>query len=391
MIVHLYEEHGADCVEHLHGMFAFALWDAPPRALLLARDRVGKKPLLYALRDGVLSWASEMGALLAGRRDPARGRPRRDRRLPRLGYVPAPSRRCAACASSRRRTRCCSGTGARRSSATGRSTTATKLDAPVEELCERIRAELLAATRRRLIADVPLGAFLSGGDRLLRRRRGDGAALAEPVRTFSIGFDHEGFDELPHARRDRRALRDRSTRSSRSAPTRLESCRRSSATTASRSPTPSAIPSFYLAELTRRHVTVALNGDGGDESFAGYSATSRTRSPGGSTASRRPAPRTRRASARGCPTAAASASLLNKARRLAGTLALDAAATLRALRLVVRRRPARGALHARTSPAWSAAPTPATSSRARWAGASGATRRRPDARGRRRRPTWSTT
>src|ERR1700742_983605 len=64
VIVHLYEEHGADCVRHLHGMFAFSLWDERRGQLLLARDRVGKKPLLYNLRGGVLSWASEMGALL---------------------------------------------------------------------------------------------------------------------------------------------------------------------------------------------------------------------------------------------------------------------------------------------------------------------------------------
>ena len=90
VIAHLYEEHGADCVRRLHGMFAFALWDARRGQLLLARDRVGKKPLFYCLRDGVLSFASEMGALLA------------DAEIPRevdhealdaylaLGYVPAP-------------------------------------------------------------------------------------------------------------------------------------------------------------------------------------------------------------------------------------------------------------------------------------------------------------
>ena len=73
--MHLYEEHGADCVRHLHGMFAFALWDERRQRLLLARDRVGKKPLFYALRDGVLSFASELQRAAAGRRDPARGRP----------------------------------------------------------------------------------------------------------------------------------------------------------------------------------------------------------------------------------------------------------------------------------------------------------------------------
>ncbi len=90
VIVHLYEEYGADCVRHLHGMFAFSLWDERRQQLLLARDRVGKKPLLYHLRDGVLSWASEMGALLQDTSIPREvDHVALDRYLA-YGYVPAP-------------------------------------------------------------------------------------------------------------------------------------------------------------------------------------------------------------------------------------------------------------------------------------------------------------
>src|SRR3954462_13123315 len=86
-IVHLYEEHGADCVRHLHGMFAFALWDRRREQLLLARDRVGKKPLLYCLRDGVLTWASEMNALLQNADIPRALDPVALDRYLALGYV----------------------------------------------------------------------------------------------------------------------------------------------------------------------------------------------------------------------------------------------------------------------------------------------------------------
>ena len=200
VIVHLYEEYGTDCVRHLHGMFAFALWDDRRQQLLLARDRVGKKPLLYAHRGATITWASEMAALLqddAIRRDvdPAAV----DAYLT-LGYIPAPRSALAGVRSCRRPTRCSCATARSRSSATGRWTTRAKLDLPVPELCERVRAEILEATRRRLISDVPLGAFLSGGIDSSAVVAAMAQLSPEPVRTFSIGFDHAAFDELAHAR-----------------------------------------------------------------------------------------------------------------------------------------------------------------------------------------------
>ena len=154
-----------------------------------------------------------------------------------------------------------------------------------------------------MIADVPLGAFLSGGIDSSAVVAAMAEASPAPVRTFSIGFDHERFDELPHARAisqrfgtiARGVRRPRRRRGDRAA----SSC----ATTASRSPTPPRSRRFQLAALTRTHVTVALNGDGGDESFAGYqryvanAVAGRLDAPPGSRCAE-PSPRSRAASAR---------------------------------------------------------------------------------------------
>jgi asparagine synthase (glutamine-hydrolysing) len=323
-IVHLYEEYGAACVEHLHGMFAFSLWDDRRQQLLLARDRVGKKPLLYSLRNGVLSWASEMGALLqdgdiAREVDPVA----LDRYLT-LGYIPAP--RTAL------RGVCKLPPAHTLVMRDGQVTTArywsldyaNKVDRPVPELCEEIRAALLEATRRRLIADVPLGAFLSGGIDSSAVVAAMAQLSSEPVRTFSIGFDHQKFDELPHARKVAEQFGTIHEEFQVRADA-VEVIPRIVRHYGEPFADSSAIPSFYLAELTRRHVTVALNGDGGDESFAGYQ-----RYVANALAQRLhrvPAPVRRALAAAGqrVPDRGDVSSPLNKARRLAGTLASDPA------------------------------------------------------------------
>jgi len=325
VIAHLYEEHGAACVKHLHGMFAFALWDRRREQLLLARDRVGKKPLLYALRDGTLTFASEMGALLQDTEIPREVDHTALDRYLAYGYVPTPLSALR---------------GVRKLPPAhtllfrdGRATLerywsldySRKLDAPVEEIAERIRAGLLAATRKRLVSDVPLGAFLSGGIDSSAVVAAMAQESSEPVRTFSIGFDHKGYDELPHAR----AIAERFGTVHEEFLVRADAVevvpkivRHYGEPFADSS----AIPSFYLAELTRRHVTVALNGDGGDESFAGY-----TRYVANAVAGRLdrlPMALRRPLAALGgrLPHGGEVTSVANKARRLAGTLALDPAA-----------------------------------------------------------------
>jgi asparagine synthase (glutamine-hydrolysing) len=325
VIVHLYEEHGTDCVRHLHGMFAFALWDARRQLLMVARDRVGKKPMLYALRDGVLSFASEMQALLQDTEIPREvDHVALDRYLA-LGYVPAP---LTALRDVRKLPP--AHTLVMRD---GKVTLerywaldyAHKLDEPVEELCERIREGLLAATRRRLIADVPLGAFLSGGIDSSAVVAAMAQLSSEPVRTFSIGFDHEGFDELPHARQIARqfgTVHEEFQVRAEAIEVLPQIVRHHGEPFADSS----AIPSFYLAELTRRHVTVALNGDGGDESFAGYQRYVANAVAG--RLDRLPAPLRRALAAAGGRVADDGdvSSVRNRVRRLAGGMALDAPA-----------------------------------------------------------------
>jgi asparagine synthase (glutamine-hydrolysing) len=371
VIVHLYEEHGPDCVRHLHGMFAFALWDERRQQLVVARDRVGKKPMLYALRDGVLSFASEMQALLQDTEIPREvDHVALDRYLA-LGYVPAP---LTALRDVRKLPP--AHTLVMRD---GKATIerywaldyAHKLDEPVEELCERIREGLLAATRRRLISDVPLGAFLSGGIDSSAVVAAMAQLSSEPVRTFSIGFDHEGFDELPHARQIARqfgTVHEEFQVRAEAIEVLPQIVRHHGEPFADSS----AIPSFYLAELTRRHVTVALNGDGGDESYAGYQRYVANAVAG--RLDRLPASLRRALAAAGGRLAddGEVSSMRNRARRLTAGLALDAPA--RYARYVSWFDGAqRGALY---SPGFAAAIGGADADdeiAARWAAASGAT------------------
>jgi asparagine synthase (glutamine-hydrolysing) len=324
VIVHLYEEYGAGCVRHLHGMFAFSLWDERRQQLLLARDRVGKKPMLYHLRDGVLSWASEMGALLQDANIPREvDHVALDRYLA-FGYVPAPRSAFRAVSKLPPAHTLLFRDGQVTLERYWQLDYSRKSEASVDELCEQIREGLLEATRKRMIADVPLGAFLSGGIDSSAVVAAMAQLSSEPVRTFSIGFDHAGFDELQHAR----AIATRFGTMHEEFEVRAEAVEivpRIVRHYGEPFADSSAIPSFYLSELTRRHVTVALNGDGGDESFGGYQ-----RYVANAVAARLdaiPAPLRRATAMVGARLRDRGdvSSIANRFRRLAGTLALDGA------------------------------------------------------------------
>jgi asparagine synthase (glutamine-hydrolysing) len=269
-IVHLYEEHGVDCVRHLHGMFAFSLWDRRRRRLLIARDRLGKKPLFYALRHGALSWASELAALLEDPEIPRDVDHLAVDRYLAYHWIPTPRTAFRAVRQLPPAHVLTWEQGTVDVRRYWRLDYGRKLDVRrPEELHEPIRAAVREATRRRMVADVPLGAFLSGGIDSSAVVAAMAEASPEPIRTFSIGFEHERFDELPHAR----LIAERFGTEHRELVVRPDSVAllpRIVRHYGQPFADPSAIPCFHLAEMTRAHVTVALSGDGGDEAFGGY-------------------------------------------------------------------------------------------------------------------------
>jgi asparagine synthase (glutamine-hydrolysing) len=269
-VVHAYEEYGVACIEHLWGMFALALWDAREHRLLLARDRLGKKPLVYyADQRGGLAFASELQALLAHPSVPREVDPRAiDDYLTYL-YVPAPT---TAYRDIRKLP-----PGHRLIWQAGRVTLeryweprfGAKLNLSEDEAVEQFGGLLRDAVRRRLIADVPLGAFLSGGMDSSSVVAEMAELSAAPVKTFSIGFGERDFDELRYARQvaERFGTEHHELQVEPRALEILPTLVRHYGEPYGDS---SAIPTYYVAHLTRQHVTVALNGDGGDELLAGY-------------------------------------------------------------------------------------------------------------------------
>ncbi|MCW3043389.1 MAG: hypothetical protein JWL57_1547 [Actinobacteria bacterium] len=268
-IVHLYEEHGERCVEHLRGMFAFALWDERRQRLLLARDRVGKKPLLYRATPDGIWFASELKALLLDETMPRAVDPLALHSYLTYGYVPAPQ---------------CIVAGVRKLPAAHtlswhngiaeerrywRLQYEPKQRISEPEAVEAVRELIREATRIRLVSERPLGAFLSGGIDSSVVVAAMAEATSQPVKTFSIGFEDARYDERSFAR----LVADRFSTDHEElvvTPDIAELMPRLTWHYDEPFADSSAVPSFSLAEMARRHVVVALNGDGGDESFGGY-------------------------------------------------------------------------------------------------------------------------
>jgi asparagine synthase (glutamine-hydrolysing) len=270
VIPHLYEEYGPRFVERLDGMFAIALWDASHRRLVLARDRLGKKPLVWTqLADGTFAFASELKALhgLPGlRREPDLAA--LDAFLA-LQYVPGT--RTGLLGVHRLEPGALlvlEGAGA---PAIERywEPEAVSETASDDEWLARVRDEVTAAVRKRLVADVPLGALLSGGIDSAVVVALMAQASSEPVRTFTVGFGDERYDERRYAR----AVSQRwATRHEEIVlePDAAATLPRLAATFDEPLGDEAALPLFLICEAARHEVTVALVGDGGDESFAGY-------------------------------------------------------------------------------------------------------------------------
>src|SRR5882724_2545747 len=268
-IIHAYDRYGADCPRHLRGMFAFAIWNERTQELFLARDRVGKKPLLYAEVNGQFVFGSEFTALL---QHPDIGK---DIDVEALHHylsfmcVPAPLTAYRAIRKLEPGHSLRWKNGEIKIERYWQPNFSKKLKISEEEAGERLIEVLRDAVKVRLMSEVPLGAFLSGGI--------DSSAVvalmsevsSEPVKTFSIGFEEQDFSELHHARRvaehvgaDHHEFIVRPD-AMEILPTLVEHYGEPFADS-------SAVPSYYVSRETRKYVTVALNGDGGDECFAGY-------------------------------------------------------------------------------------------------------------------------
>ena len=270
VIVHLYEEMGADCVKKLRGMFAIALYDERKQSLLLARDRLGKKPLHYALHQGRLLFGSEIKAIFAVAPELAEVDPEGLLQFFYFGYIPDPHTAFQHIHKLP--------PGHLLEYASGAVKISEFWDVPEygthpamseQECLEELERRLEEAVRMRLISDVPLGALLSGGVdssivvALMAR------ASAKPVKTFTIGFQAEQFNESEYAR----LVAERFGTDHRELildPNLEETLTFLSSMLEEPFGDPSMLPTYYVCRMARQEVTVALSGDGGDELFAGY-------------------------------------------------------------------------------------------------------------------------
>lgn len=270
IIVHLYEELGADCVKKLRGMFAIALYDERRQSLLLARDRLGKKPLHYALHQGRLLFGSEIKTILAVAPELAEVNPEGLLQYFYFGYIPDPYTAFRHIHKLP--------PGHLMEYVGGKTSIREYWDVPAygtqpamseEECLGELERRLAEAVRIRLISDVPLGALLSGGVdssiivALMAR------ASSQPVKTFSIGFEAEKFNEAEYAR----LVAERFGTDHHELilnPDLEETLMFLSGMLEEPFGDSSMLPTYYVSRMARQHVTVALSGDGGDELFAGY-------------------------------------------------------------------------------------------------------------------------
>ena len=272
VIVHLYEDVGPACVERLNGMFAFALWDSDRHELFLARDRFGKKPLYYADLGRELIFGSEIKALVQHPRCPRALDFESLSRYLALEYVPTPR-------SILQGVRKLPGGHVLRWH-DGRSSIQAYWDLTFEpadramadeEYIERFRGHLREAVRRRLVSDVPLGAFLSGGidsSSVVAMMRD--ALPAGTVKTFTIGFGEQSFDESGHARRVAAYFGTEHHEDVFTPRVMLDLLPTVTGFLDEPFADASVLPTYLLSRFTREHVTVALGGDGSDELLAGY-------------------------------------------------------------------------------------------------------------------------
>ncbi|MGI8639188.1 MAG: asparagine synthase (glutamine-hydrolyzing), partial [Pyrinomonadaceae bacterium] len=290
ILPHLYEEYGEAMLEHLNGMFAFALWDKRRRKLLIARDRFGEKPLYYGVFDGVLVFASEPKVLLENPAVNAEINLDALRQYLSFDYVPAPhsiykniyklpAAHLLILENGEIKTRRYWNLSWQKNGGNPRVSKGVGFDALTnvrasalnfEKAAEELRKLLADAVRMRLVSDVPLGILLSGGV--------DSSTVAafatqfstEKVKTFSIGFEEDSFDESEFAREVAAHLGTEHYEDKLSVEKAADLISGIGTWLGEPMSDGSLLPTFLLARFVRKYVTVALGGDGGDEIFAGY-------------------------------------------------------------------------------------------------------------------------
>ena len=269
-IVHAYEEYGLDCIKRLHGMFGLAIWDSIRHRLLLARDRVGKKPLYYTFLNGNLAFASEIKSLLC--------HPQVKRQVDvqaladflSIRYVPGPTTLFANIYKVLPGHWLLCENGGIREECYWDFTFGETEERPVEDYIQGIQQHITHAVQERLMADVPLGALLSGGVDSSIITGVTSQLTDKPVKTFSVGFDVPGFNELSYARlvskhfgTEHHELVVQCSDLTKYWP--LLTWHRDEPVSE-----PSDLGVYLISKLARNHVKVVLSGEGADELFAGY-------------------------------------------------------------------------------------------------------------------------
>lgn len=274
VILHLYEEEGEECFQKLHGMFAFALWDGRRRRLLAGRDRIGKKPFYYAWSEGRLLFASELKALLEHPEVQREIEPISVAKYLAYDCVPAPWTIFRDIKKLLPGHYMVAEAGGVYTAPYWSPPQPPGPEAPClseDEAAQELRQLLQGAIEKRLISDVPLGVFLSGGI--------DSSSLVallskghpgRAIKTFSVGFEDQSFDESVHARRIAQEFGTNHHETLLKPEAMLEILPHVMGLLDEPFADASVIPTYLLSEFARQFVTVALGGDGGDELFLGY-------------------------------------------------------------------------------------------------------------------------
>lgn len=269
VLLHLYEEFGTDCLHMLRGMFAFGIWDENKRQLFLARDRLGQKPLFYRNDGGTMWFSSTIRAIIADESVPVEPDPTAIRQFLNYQYVPAPRTGFRAVEQLRPAEYVLFRDGESHRERYWDVTFADKTDESPRRLGRQLRDLLEESVRLRLRSDVPLGIFLSGGIDSTVVTALAARASETPVRTFSIGFKNEAYDEQQYARTVADCY-ETDHHEFTVDPGDVDDLRSIVKHVEMPFGDPSVLPTYHVSRIASEHLTVALTGDAGDENFAGY-------------------------------------------------------------------------------------------------------------------------